>query len=86
MKVMGNDGRDYVDQADVFQQWLSGAISGANLMASLYGVGIKQALVDVASVDLFVRNYCSSHPTSAIVEALWALLRQEGTAPPLPPQ
>lgn len=66
-------GKTYVTEKQALMQWVQGFISGVNFSRG----PSKQIEQDYASIELWVRNYCTAHPTDKLVDAAWQLARSQ---------
>jgi hypothetical protein len=66
-----NDNKDYYSKSTTYLEWLLGFITGYNAAVSDPD---KQMQLDIAAVDLHVRNWCAQNPTSNIFTAVHQLL------------
>jgi hypothetical protein len=57
----------FVNEYTQYQEWLMGFVSGFN--AEHAGELEQQVIgIDLAGVDLWMRNWCNKHPTQAVFE------------------
>jgi hypothetical protein len=52
-----------------YQSWLMGFVTGVNLERAAHEAS-QIANVDIAAIDLWMRNWCSTHPTRTVLKAL----------------
>jgi hypothetical protein len=60
----------YVNEISRYQQWFMGFVSGLN---SSYPDDLsKQIKVDLAGLDLWMRNWCNQHPVNTVFDGMIA--------------
>jgi hypothetical protein len=66
---------DYFSEAELYTEWAE-----AYVTATIFDRDLNDVMVikDVPSFDLWLRNWCSGHPTNYFFEAVEAFLRSEG--------
>jgi hypothetical protein len=60
-----------------YQQWLMGFVSGFNTARA--GEELQQRItntLDVAGIDLWMRNWCNKHPTKDVADGAIALIAE----------
>jgi hypothetical protein len=64
---------DFISENGEYQQWLLGYVSGFN---AAHGAEREQQVtrIDIAGMDLWMRNWCNKHPTNSIAEGAVAFL------------
>ena len=71
------DGTEFVDQSTVYREWIEGFISGVNLihgsLRSMHSMP-KDITVDYESTELWIANYCQTHPAERLVDAVVAFI------------
>jgi len=73
------DGRTYWSEAAQYLNWIDGYISGFNVFAvhdPRRGT-IHEVTIEHPALDAWVRNYCQSHPSSSVAEAVWSLIKSQ---------
>jgi hypothetical protein len=71
------DGTEFVDQSTVYREWIEGFISGVNLIhARFRSVQSmpKDINADSVSTELWIANYCQTHPAERLVDAAVAFV------------
>ncbi len=61
------EGETWVEYSNVFEEWILGFVSGANLAARLDSS--KQIRVDRAGTIVWVKQYCETHPDELLFMA-----------------
>jgi hypothetical protein len=69
-KRMDTPSGRYVNEISRYQQWFMGFVSASN---SAYPDDIsKQIKVDLAGLDLWMRNWCNHHPVNTVFDGMIA--------------
>lgn len=66
-------GRKYVDEGEVYAEWIQGYISGFNMINTLS----KSIAVDYPGTDLWIRKWCETHPADRLVSAVTSFIRSQ---------
>jgi hypothetical protein len=66
---------DFVSENAEYQQWLLGFVSGFN---ATHAGELEQQVtrIDLAGVDLWMRNWCRQHPTKTVLEGTVAFIKE----------
>ena len=64
----------YMSESIRYQQWFMGFVSALN-SAHSNDIG-KQINVDIAGLDLWMRNWCNQHPVEKVFEGMMAFRKQ----------
>ena len=66
---------DLVSENSEYQQWLLGFVSGFN---AAHPVEQEQQVrgIDIAGMDLCMRNWCNQHPTKSVFEGATAFINE----------
>jgi hypothetical protein len=77
--VMDNTGSGrFISENSMYQQWLTGFMTGVNVaLAGELEQQIKG--LDLAGMDLWMRNWCNQHPTKAVFDGANALISEMRT-------
>jgi hypothetical protein len=71
-------GKTYVSEKQALMQWVQGFITAAN-----FNRGPSQQIQeDYATVELWIRNYCTAHPTDRLFDAAMRFTRSQAGTPP----
>jgi hypothetical protein len=68
-----DDGLDYYSKSTTYLEWLLGFVTGYN---AAINDPTKQAQLDAAAVDAYVRKWCTLNPRSNIFTAVHQLLNR----------
>jgi hypothetical protein len=69
--VKEQDGETYYSVNALYNQWALAFLSASNLLTA------SNIKVDLAGVDLWLRNWCNNNPTSQFAAALLAFQKSE---------
>ena len=68
----------FVSENVEYQQWLSGFVSGFN-DAHADDLGQQVSRIDLAGMDLWMRNWCNQHPTDKVFDGAEAFIHEMRT-------
>lgn len=68
-------GEEYTSASKSYQEWLQGFVSAINFKNAFTEPPKKQITVDLAGMDLWVRNWCEKNPTADLMTAALAMVK-----------
>jgi hypothetical protein len=68
----------FIDEHTQYQEWLTGFVSGYNSAHAAAGDEQQKQVrgIDPAGMDLWMRNWCSQHPTQTVFHAATAFINE----------
>jgi hypothetical protein len=68
---------DIVNEYAQYQEWLMGFVSGFNAhQTSDANQDVQVKGIDLAGMDLWMRNWCNKHPTQSVYQAAVAFINE----------
>src|SRR5262245_28850325 len=64
----------FVTENTQYQQWLMGFLTGFNAGISTEGKQQISRKIDLAGIDLWMRNWCNQHPTKNVFQGMNAFI------------